>query len=272
LLNGKPMRRLLVFTLGFLLILGWLGRPSATTVPGGGTDPTPLMNLESHYRASVLRGWQTFQTSFAADGVACVNCHPRLESLRHWPGAYPKVEVFDGTPYRVKSLQQVVMEALERHTDLTLAGRVDQVEDLVAFLAWWGDGQVVTPGRSSTLPPATADLALLRAAAIRGEQFAQNRGAESCGSCHSLAPEETDKPYRSLRLSATHFPRYIPSDGQVMSLETFLAGHVRQPGGGDWSPDSDTVIDLSAYLARLAAGSTYRPGHPGQRSQEQGNE
>jgi cytochrome c len=266
------MRRLLVFTLGLLLILGWPGRYSAAEDLNAEADPTPLTNLEPHYRASVLRGWQTFQTSFAADGVACVNCHPRLESLRHWPGAYPKVAVFDGTPYRVKSLQQVVMEALERHTDLTLAERVDRVKDLVAFLAWWGNGQVVTPGRSSTLPPATADLALLRAAAIRGEQLVQNRGAESCVSCHSLAPEEADKPHRSLRLAATYFPRYIPSAGQVMSLETFLVGHVRQPGSGDWSPDSETMMDLSAYLASLAAGSTYRPGHPRQQPQEQADE
>lgn len=266
------MRRLLVFTLGFLLILGWPGRYLAATVAGAEADATPLTNLEPHYRASVLRGWQTFQTSFAADGVACVNCHPRLESLRHWSGAYPKVAVFDGSPYRVKSLRQVVMEALERHTDLTLAGRVDQVDDLVVFLTWWGDGQVMTPGRSSTLPPATADLALLRAAAIRGEQLVQNRGAESCGSCHSLAPEETDMPHHPLQLAATHFPRYIPSAGQVMSLETFLAGHVRQTSRNYVSPDSETVIDLSAYLASLAAGSTYRPGHPRQQPQKQADE
>jgi cytochrome c len=263
---------MLVFTLGFLLILWWPGRYSAAAVLEAEADPTPLTNLEPHYRASVLRGWQTFQTSFAADGVACVNCHPRLESLRHWPGAYPKVAVFDSTPYRVKSLQQVMMEVLERHTDLTLAEQAALVEDLVAFLSWWGDGQVMTPGRSSTLPPATADLALLRAAAIRGEQLVQNRGAESCGSCHSLAPEETDKPYRSLRLSATHFPRYIPSAGQVMSLETFLAGHVRQTSRKYVSPDNETVIDLSAYLSSLAAGSTYRPGHPKQQPQGQANE
>ena len=266
------MRRLLVFTLGFLLILGWLGRSSAATLHEAEADPTPLTNLEPHYRASVLRGWQTFQTSFAADGVACVNCHPRLESLRHWPGAYPKVAVFDGTPYRVKSLQQVVMEVLERHTDLTLAGRMDQVEALVAFLTWWGDGQVMTPGRSSTLPPATADLALLRAAAIRGEQLVQSTEGESCGSCHSLASEETDKPHRSLHLAATHFPRYIPSAGQVMSLETFLTGHLRPTRRKYVAPDSETVIDLSAYLASLAAGSTYRPGHPGQQPQEQADE
>ena len=263
------MRRLLSFTLGFLLILGWPGRYSAAADLKAESDPTPLTSLEPHYRASVLRGWQIFQPSFAADGVACVNCHPRLESLRHWPGAYPKVAVFDSTPYRVKSLQQVVMEALERHTDLTLVGRVDQVEDLVAFLTWWGDGQVMTPGRSSTLPPATTDLALLSAAAVRGEQFVQNRGAESCESCHSLALGETDKLYRPLRMSATHFPRYIPSAEQMMSLETFLAGHVQQPGNGNLSPDSGTIIDVSAYLASLAKGLTYRPG---QRPQEQANE
>lgn len=267
-----PMKNLLVFMLGFLLTLGLSTRICAVTVLRGVVDPTPIEDLEPHYQASVLRGWKTFLTSHAADGVACLSCHLGFESLRHWPGAYPKVEVFDGTPYRVKSLRQVVMEALERHTDLTPTGRMEQVEDLVAFLSWWGDGQVITPGHSRTLPPAAVDLGLLRSATVRGEQLVKSRGANGCSTCHSLTPEVTDQPHLSLSLAATRFPRYIPSAGQVMSLEAFLAGHLRQPGSDDLSPDSETVIDLSAYLASLAEGSTYLPGHSRQRSQEQGDE
>jgi cytochrome c len=263
-LNEMPIKLLLVFTLGFLLTLGIPARLTVAAGLSGETEPTPLADLEPHYRASVLNGWKTFQTSFARDGLACVDCHLQLESLRHWAGAYPKVTVFDGSPYRVKSLRQVMFEVLERHTDLTPARRAQQVEDLVAFLAWWGDGQAMTPGRSHTLPPAAADLALLRAAAVRGEKLVQNLDADGCQSCHSLNSRETDQAHRPLHLAATRFPRYFPSAGQVMSIETFLTGHLQEKGRGDLSPHSEKIIDLAAYLASLAEGSTYRPGHPSQ--------
>src|SRR5512139_916368 len=143
----------------------------------------PLDELDHHYRQSVLRGWRSFQTSFARDGVACVNCHTDHRDMRTWLGAYPKVEVFDGTPYEVKGLRQVVLEALEKHTDLLPGERLSLVEDLVAFISWWGDGEAVSPGHSRILPPATEDLTLLQSSVVRGSRLFHRQGPGSCAEC-----------------------------------------------------------------------------------------
>ncbi|PNU21816.1 hypothetical protein C2E25_00885 [Geothermobacter hydrogeniphilus] len=254
-----------------LLVMGWPARLPAGAVSSVTGEPTPLTKLEPHYRASVLRGWQSFQTSFAVDGVACVDCHLRLESLGRWAAAYPKVEVFDGSSYRVKSLRQVVLEALERHTDLPRARRIGLVEDLVAFLSWWGEGRVMQPGRSRLLPPPAADLALLRVAVRRGEDFVREHWIDGCGACHRLG-DGRDPTRAPLDRAASRFPRFVPAAGGVVSLETFLAGHLRHSGNEEWSPECETVISLSAYLASLAEATTYLPGHPGDRSLEQADE
>jgi len=223
-------------------------------------EPRLLREFEPRFRASVLRGWRSFQTSFAGDGLACVHCHLDHGTMRHWAGAYPKVEVFDGTPYRVKGLRQVVLEALEKHTDLSPEQRAALAEDLVAYIAWWGDGGLVTPGRSRASPPAAEDLARLRASVERGSGLFQRRDLGPCGRCHHSGEKASTPDKTPVGGAAATFPRYVKFAGRVMSLEAFLSWHLADIGKKEYSPESSVVTDLAAYLVSLAGGKRFLPG------------
>jgi hypothetical protein len=221
-------------------------------------EPRPLKEFEVHFRESVFRGWRWFQTSFARDGVSCVNCHPNHDAIRLWYRAYPKVEVFDGTPYRVKGIREVVIEALEKHTDLNYQGRMNLVEDLVAYIAWWGEGQAIRPGYSRSLPPASIDLDRLRSSVQRGRKLVGAANLGPCDGCHARGEEKEGKGL-SLESVAAIFPRYVDPPGKVMSLEAYLSWHLatRQVGK---SPEGRLVTDIAAYLVSLAEGKTLQPG------------
>ena len=240
------------------------GTWAAESVPAPG-EPTSLSRLEANFRASVLRGWRYFQTSLAQDGVACVDCHRGHEPMRRWAGAYPKVEVFDGTPYRVKGLRQVVLEALEKHSDLSPRRRLALVEDLVAYISWWGEGKPLTPGHSRAVSPPAEDLKLLKSSTERGWRLFRQEELGPCTQCH-VKGETKDPPDKvPLGRAAATFPRYVPQAGQVMSLQAFLSWHLSARGQKGQAPESDTVTGLAAYLASLAKGQRLVPGH--QRSQ-----
>lgn len=219
-----------------------------------------LSDLEAHYRASVIRGWRFFQTSFARDGMACVHCHLQPESKSTWARAYPKVEVFDGTPYRVKALRQVVLEALEKHTDLTKDQRAGLAEDLVAYIAWRGEGQALRPGFSKRFPPPSVDLAELQAAMQRGASLFEDPALGPCAKCHSPGDKADSAEKIALGQAATTFPGYVVAARQVMSLETFLAWHLSEGNLGFYSPESREIADLAAYLAKQAEGKRVRAG------------
>ncbi len=223
-----------------------------------GRGPTPLTALEPHFRKSVLHGWRAFQTSHADDGVACVHCHLDHETIRRWARAYPKVEVFDGTPYRVKTLRQVVLEALERHSDLGPARRLELVDGLVAYIAWWGDGLKVSPGHSRDLPPPSEDLKLLRESARRGLKLIAKGSEGNCRGCHESTADAQDV---SVGQVAARFPKFVPSTEKVMPLSVFVAYHLEEQGKVSVTPDGKIVIDILAGLALLAEGQTYLPGH-----------
>lgn len=241
-----------------------LGAP-ASGPSGPGEQPRSLTELEPRYRASVLRGWRTFQTSFAEDGVACVHCHPSHQDMRGWAGAYPKVQTFDGRPYGVKGLRQIAVEVLETHTDLPEDRRLALVEDLVAYMTWWGDGEPVSPGRSRLERPPRADLAALRACVERGQALFQEGEPGACGQCHRNRPGDGSADLLPINEAAASFPRHVTSAGEVLCLESFLSFHLAAQTGQRHDPGGETVTDLAAYLMNLAAG---RPLNPGTRSGE----
>lgn len=221
-----------------------------------------LTELDPAFRESVLRGWRSFQTSFARDGVACVHCHEDHERMRLWACAYPKVEVFDGTSYEVKTLRLVVLEALAGHTDLPAGARVDLAGDLTAFIAWWGDGQYLKPAFSRETPPASMDLELLEAAVIRGKALfyaAGDHGGAVCSGCHSPDAPVPDPRKSSLEQAARRFPAYDASTGRPVTLAIFLRRHAAARGG---EITAGQATDAAAYLASLAAGKAFRPGGP----------
>lgn len=236
------------------------GTWAANSLPPPG-EPPSLFKLEANFRASVFRGWRYFQTSFAQDGVACVDCHRHHEPMRRWAGAYPKVEVFDGTPYRVKGLRQVVLEALEKHSDLSLQRRLALVEDLVAYISWWGEGMPITPGHSRPIFPPAEDLKVLKSSAERGRRLFRQPELGPCTQCHVREETKVSPDKVPLGRAAATFPRYVPQAGQVMSLEAFLSWHLWTRGQKGQVPESDTVTGLAAYLASLAKGQRIIPGH-----------
>ena len=235
---------------------------SAASGPERGSAPArrELTELDPPFRESVLRGWRSFQTSFARDGVACVHCHENHERMRLWACAYPKVEVFDGTPYEVKTLRLVVLEALAGHTDLQAGARADLADDLTAFIAWWGDGQHLKPAFSRETPPASMDLELLEAAVNRGRAlfFAEgDHGGAVCSGCHSPEAPAPAPGKSSLDQVARRFPAYDASTGRPMTLAIFLRRHAAARGG---RITDGQATDAAAYLTSLAAGKTFRPG------------
>lgn len=191
----------------------------------------------------------------ARDGVACVHCHPDHEQIRHWAPAYPKVEVFDGTSHEVKDLPQVVAEAFARHSDLEPEQHPEEIEDLVAYIAWWGSGLPLTPGHSRPHPPPGEDLQLLSMAVSEGEALFREGTEVRCVDCHGDGKS-------SVAGSAARFPRYDREAGKVLSLSVYLTRHLQNLHAKERSLGRSSVTALSAYLASLAKGKEYRPGEP----------
>ena len=82
--DNSPSPVSLILVAGMLLAL-WCAMPSyAGDARTTSLNQRPIVALEPHYRASVLRGWRSFQTSYAQDGLACVHCHLGHDSLRPW--------------------------------------------------------------------------------------------------------------------------------------------------------------------------------------------
>lgn len=219
-----------------------------------------ITNFEQHYQASVIKGWQAFQTSYARDGLACVHCHLNHDNIKRWARAYPKVEVFDGTPYQVKGLRQVVREALKKHTDLTIDQPMALVENLVAYISWWGDGQRIKPGYSRIYLPAAEDLAELRLSVRRGNILFQQGFFGPCSHCHDTDGSSSKSEKIPIINSVATFPKYIKTVGWVMCLESFLSWHLQVEMKKELHPESMYITDLIAYLTHLAAGKKLHPG------------
>jgi len=198
-----------------------------------------------------------FQTSFAEDSMACVNCHLNHDQMTGWAGGYPKVEVFDGTPYSVKTLHQVVLETLGIHTDLPEDRREAMAVDLAAYISWWGDGQPVRPGISRDIPPATMDLEKLKSLVNEGLQIFKSPGGTGCIGCHEINKDPPKKNGVSLSWSFATFPRYDANAQRVVTLDSFLTSHVAKHAG---IKDREQVTALAAYLADLATGKNLQPG------------
>ncbi len=254
-----PKNRLSIIG-GFLLMLGSFLLTHADDTRDFLDLPRLVSDLNPHLQMSVIRGWRIFQTSYARDGIACVHCHLSHDAIKRWAAAYPKVEVFDGTPYQVKGLRQVVFEAMGKHTDLEREQRLAMVEDLVAYIAWWGDGQPITPGYSRTYPPPAGDLAELGAAVKRGGGLFQMDKSGPCAQCHVPSEINPTPDKVSLAAVATNFPRFVNDADQVMCLESFLAWHLGNHVNKEFAPQDAIITDLSAYLVHLAKGKKLHPG------------
>ncbi len=241
------------FLLAFLFLPGPAWAAEEVSFPA----QRSLNQLESNYRQSVINGWRMFQTSFAEDSMACVNCHLNHGQMTGWAGGYPKVEVFDGTPYSVKTLHQVVLEALATHTDLPKRGREAMAEDLAAYISWWGDGQPVRPGISRDIPPATMDLEELKSLVNEGLQIFKRPEGTGCIGCHEINKDPLKKSGISLGRSFATFPKYDVNAQRVVTLDTFLTTHVAEHAS---IKDREQITALAAYLADLAKGENLRPG------------
>jgi len=216
-----------------------------------------LNQLESNYRQSVLNGWRMFQTSYAEDNMACVNCHLNYDQMTGWAGGYPKVEVFDGTPYSVKTLHQVVLETLAIHTDLPESGRDAMAEDLAAYISWWGDGQPVTPGISRDTKPASMDLDELAVSVNSGKDLFYRVGPSGCTNCHEVEKTISGKGKIPLQWSFPTFPRYYREVKKVITIDTFLTLHMEERGT---VVDSNEIAALVSFLADVSKGQMLRPG------------
>lgn len=252
------MKRLfpVIFTIFAYILLPSTPGPLAA---GGGLNDIrqPLDKLEPNYRDSVIRGWKLFQTSFAADGMACVNCHLDHEAMAGWSGGYPKVEVFDGTPYEVKTLRAVVLETLSKHTDLSSVRQESMADDITAYIAWWGGGRPVRPGLSRQTDPAAIDIEKLQITVSAGRSLFFSGGSTGCFSCHLHKNAPGISAKLSLESKFAGFPKYVPSLGRVVTLDTFLSGHASERSG---ISDHEKVTALAAYLAYLARDKTMLPG------------
>lgn len=224
------------------------------------SGPPPLNDLEAHYRTSILSGWKAFQTSFAADGLACMNCHLSHQDIARWAGAYPKAQVFDGTPYRVKTLRQVVVEAFGKHSDLSPKAYDHLADDVVSYISWRGCGQTVRPGYSEDIPPAEGDLLKLKEAVGRGSSFF-HKTPFSCANCHVGEERTGDSQKIPVGSAFISFPRYEKDRGKVVSLEVFLRIHlISRLKVQELNEEKRLLSDIAAYLASLSEGQVYRPG------------
>ncbi len=252
--------RLLLWVLLAGLGLTQVACSQASPALASGPAPRPLSSLEPHYRQTVLNGWRSFQTSFARDGLACVDCHLDHDALSLWAAAYPKVVVFDQSPYRVKGLAEVIGETLTTHTDLSVRRRQSLVDDIQAYISWRGEGQIVTPGYSKRLSPPQEDLDQLQKAVERGRGLTRQTLSGPCLKCHT--PGQAEEGLHPLFRATSSFPRYVEKARRVMSLEAFLVWHLASNGSEGFAPQGRNVTDLSAYLAELAKGQRYSPGTP----------
>lgn len=215
-----------------------------------------LETLNPSFQKSVLRGWRYFHTSFADDGVACVHCHRDHSDIVSWAGSYPKVQIFDQTPYQVKTLRMVTIEAMTRHTDLGPIECGEMAEDIQAYIAWWGDGQPVTPGISTRGQTPKEDLAEFRETVNRGRTLFNREKPISCSFCHT-ADEQGGTYRRSLKGVFLGFPRSSGEGERAVSLDTYLLAHNRRQGV---VMSVKSITDIAAYLADLSRGSSLRPG------------
>lgn len=246
-----PIARLLLIISLCLLVL--IAVPELAVAEGGRRG---LETLEPSFQKSVLRGWRYFHISFADDGVACVHCHPDHSDIIPWAGSYPKVQIFDGTPYRVKTLRMVIIEAMVTHTDLGPTERGEMAEDLQSYIAWWGDGQPLAPGHSAKGMPPEEDLAELKVAISRGRSLFNREKPISCAYCHT-AEEPDDNYRRPLKDVLLGFPRPGSTGGRALSLDTYLLAHYRSQGVVMSRKD---IPDIVAFLAYLSRGKARRPG------------
>jgi hypothetical protein len=168
------------------LLIAWLIQPVEASSDGMRRS---VDSLHPVFRESVLKGWRHFQTSYAHDGAACVHCHRDHQDMIPWAGAYPKVQLFDGMPYGVKTLQMVILEALSRHSDVDQVQAANMAEDLAAYISWWGDGQSIIPGISEAVPPPVEDLVELQNAVTRGRGLFNREKPLSCTHCHTTGGE-----------------------------------------------------------------------------------
>ena len=246
-----PIARLLLIAALCLLVL--IAVPGLAVAEDGRRG---LETLEPSFQKSVLRGWRYFHISFADDGVACVHCHPDHSDIIPWAGGYPKVQIFDGTPYRVKTLRMVIIEAMEKHTDLGPTERGDMAEDLQSYIAWWGDGLPLSPGTSAKGEPPEEDLAELGKAVNRGRSLFNREKPISCAYCHT-AEDQNDNYRKPLKDVLLLFPRSGSTGGRTLSLDTYLLAHYRSQGVVMSRKD---IPDITAFLAFLSQGKALRPG------------
>jgi mono/diheme cytochrome c family protein len=240
-----------VFALCLLAVLALAGP--------GRTDSVrrELENLDPPFRESVLRGWRYFHTSFADDGVACVHCHRDHSDIVSWAGSYPKVQIFDQSPYEVKTIRTVITEAMARHTDLGPIESREMAQDIEAYIAWWGDGQPLTPGVSRENRSPEEDLAKLREAISRGRSLFNRERPMSCAYCHTVEASK-DNYRRQLVDIYLGFPRAGSTGGRAVSVDTYLLGHYRRQGV---VMSKKSITDIAAYLADLSRGKPQRPGY-----------
>jgi len=241
---------LLATALSFLTILiaPGIGRSENIRRELGALDPS--------FRESVLRGWRYFQTSFADDSVACVNCHRDHSDLVSWSGSYPKVQIFDQSPYQVKTLRMVIKEAMARHTDLGPIESGEMAQDIEAYIAWWGDGQPLSPGLSHERMPPEEDLTELGKAVNRGRALFNREKPVSCSYCHTV--EESEVSYRKPLLDILlGFPHAGSTGERAVSVDTYLLNHYKRQGV---VMSARSITDIAAYLAELSRGKLLKPG------------
>jgi hypothetical protein len=248
--SGSISRTLSIAALCFLVLI-------TVPIPAKAQDDRrELETLDPSFQESVLRGWRYFHTSFADDGVACVHCHRDHADIVSWAGSYPKVQIFDQTPYRVKTLRMVLIEAMTRHTDLGSIERGEMAEDLQAYIAWWGDGQPLRPGKSTKGTPPEEDLDEFDNAVSRGRALFDREKPISCNYCHTV--EVTKDRYRKpLKDVLLGFPRSGSTGERAVSLDMYLLAHYRRQGV---VMNTRSITDIAAYLANLSRGEHQRPG------------
>ncbi len=249
---GPIFRLLLIAALCSFVVI------TTFTLAGAQDFRRELETLDPTFQESVLRGWRYFNASFADDGVACVHCHRDHSDLVSWAGSYPKVQIFDQTPYRVKTLRMVILEAMDRHTDLGPIECGEMAEDLQAYIAWWGDGQPLAPGHSADSVPPEEDLAALEEAVSRGRTLFHREKPTSCALCHTT--EGPDDGYRKPLASVSlGFPRAGSTGERAVSLDSHLLAHYKRQGV---IMSARSITDIAAYLAELSRGEIMRPGAP----------
>jgi mono/diheme cytochrome c family protein len=150
----------------------------------------------------------------------------------------------------------VIIEAMDRHTDLGPIECGEMAEDIQAYIAWWGDGQLLEPGISVKGMPPEEDLAEFGEAVSRGRTLFNREKPVSCVYCHTA--DEPDNNYRRpLRDVFLGFPRSGGAGERAVSLDAYLLAHYRRQGV---VMSAKHITDIAAYLAYLSRGKLQRPG------------